>query len=578
MKAAFFVLFLLAVSFVSPAIAQVVVSSTSVKAPAAVTSTSVSSTLCDVALCSDTAVHPKTFNPASIVNYFGTDIGAFSFITSPTGVIWNTTKADSLTMGIPTVGGSSVPNTSVFFNSSHTAYQLSGAWGTLNMFFKQTQYRVKMSWDFNLNSPETVCFPFTAQGSIIQQSNRAGTLLPSIRTGTEIFDWSDISQSFSPSFTLNSLCLNLGIGATNIDPIALDGSAIHGCSSVTSCTVMLSTTSSPDVIILAFNLDRTGTLSFSDSASVLSFTLRSGPITAGSGNQYEYYAIASGTLTADVITITTTAANTFFEIIGYGISGANTGSPFDPNGALPDTQNNISLCPPSGGNNFPCVLNFSTSNANDFLTLACGGSGPSQTAGTGYTIIQTAQGSQTDSAQYKVVSASQSGITIQFGTAIGNANECIGDAIQQAAAANQPVLLTLLVNPSPSPEGGAIFKCAPNSTCFSAQMPTITTISSSTVVTIAASATTTFYIIAQEFSAYIWDGWSGETTYIQDTINRAQTVVVSSWTNSTLSKTLSANFVTPVTVIPTVSSDYSWLLLLPLVLLAIVLSIVRRRF
>src|ERR1700730_7522944 len=188
----------------------------------------------------------STFAPSTIPGYFGSDIGTFSTSTAPNGFTFSTSKSDSMMMGLPIVGGSPVINSLVYSNSSHTAYKLSGAYGTLNIFFKASQYSTKISIESNLASPQNVCLPFSSSNTIQQSSQ-------SIKAGNEVFRWSDIPSIYSPTLNGSNLCMSLPVGATNIDPIALDGSGSAGCSSPCALlAVTLTTSSTNDILIVYF--------------------------------------------------------------------------------------------------------------------------------------------------------------------------------------------------------------------------------------------------------------------------------------------------------------------------------------
>jgi hypothetical protein len=433
-----------------------------------------------VALCNSPNPQNATFNPATVANYFGQDLGQFALKTAPSGFTWATNMTtDFMKMGIPTVGGSAVPNSLVYYNSSHTAYQLSGSFGSLSVFFKQAQYRVKISIHASLLSAQTVCLPFSSPNPITQQSTQRSLtdptviLLPSIKSGIEVFDWSDIIIG-SPAWSslINSLCLSLPMGTTNIDPLALDGSASNSCSNVSSCTVTLTTTSTPDVIIVQCNcFYSSSTFTISD-GSTLSWTQRANQCydpqncTNGNPRAIEWCAIASGTLTGDVITISGNAGS-YIGLIAFGVSGANTsgcsnGNSFDSGGSTFPVLDNLE-CTVTG---YACVYNISTGNANDFLfhleysdtTITT--TGGSCDASTCTQIKKVAFAGTTMSNQYLIVSSTQSGINLQDGTGQGGcANptcttafiESFGDAIKQSASTvTQPIKITTLTAGAPS--------------------------------------------------------------------------------------------------------------------------------
>lgn len=546
----------MAVGFV-PILGQVVSPvSTTIKAPVSTSISSTSTSQCQVSLCFTSTPQNSTFNPASIPNYFGTDIGTFSTTLAPSGFSFSTAPSDSLTMQVPTygIGNSPFPNTVVWYNSTQMAWLISpAAGGHVNVYFKGSQYQSKVSIHTNLVSAQTLCIGFTSpnpivQGSFVNQTTQTKQFLPSVRAGNEVFDWGDIPATYSPSwnFPTSAMCMNLPIGITNIDPLALDGSATNACNNTITCAATLTTTTSPDVIIVSAGLYLdSSTFSIADTSSLTWSVRVTSDLAADTRQVREYCAIAAGILTTDVITITGPAGS-YFALVAFGVSGANTGgcsgSTYDNNAGMPYTDHTDAACPLSGaGGNNPCIPSFSTSNANDFIFLSSitGADTYCATGDTGFTAINScATGGVNSDLAYKIVSATQSAVLLKYGNNYVNAPQrwaTIGDAIKQAGAVNQPYLFTLIVNPSPSPEGGAIFIGA------------ATTISSTSVLTVAAGSTSTYTLTAQEFAGYIYSNplWSGATAVIQDTINPTQTAVLAATSTTTQSATLTAKFTTP---------------------------------
>lgn len=112
-------------------------------------------------------------------------------------------------------------------------------------------------------------------------------------------------------------------------------------------------------------------------------------------------------------------------------------------------------------------------------------------------------------------------------------------------------------------------------------MPTVnnapTTILSSSTFTMTCCTTNTLTAIAAEWASYTFNGWSGATTWIQNTLDPTQTITYSSFAVSTLTSTLTASFSSATGGGSAPSSpDYTWLLLLPFILLAIVIVLRRR--
>lgn len=215
-------------------------------------------------------------------------------------------------------------------------------------------------------------------------------------------------------------------GAASGGTPAIDGTNTAGGSGVS--TVALTTTQSNDVIIVTVggaNISTAGA-GITVSGCSLSWTQKSFSNDGTSGREVQlWYAVAATPLSACTITATANGAWTLTGITAMGISGANTTTPFDPNGASSATAN--------GATSNPTVSGISTSNANDILIggVVAAGSGP-PTAGSGFTQLWNS-GAVTPvlASEYEVVSATQSGISLTFGGLSG------GSAWAMLAAAVQ---------------------------------------------------------------------------------------------------------------------------------------------
>jgi len=378
--------------------------------------------------------------------------------------------------------------------------------------------------------PASVCDSLSHQ--IIKNGSKI-TIGPCTKQcfGTGCFDWTKDAASYNNVTKIVTFTLSPGFA---IDPLALDGSGTGSCGSSTTCTVTLTTSNINDVIIVSCGCyTSTTTFTIADVAGLTWTSRASTGNFGGNTKELEWYAIATGTLSADVITITG-CGGCYYGIVANGVTGADVSSPptsvFDGHANVPLTDNNDAGCPTSGGNFYPCVTGFSTSNADDFIEVSCSDTGNNDIgAGTGMTLIGQNFGQpQNGYAEYKIVSSAQTAQTFSFDTTyIGNTYGCIADAIKQNSGAAAPRILVLKVN---TVSGGGI--C-----CITAS----STISSSTTLTY--SSNTTFAVTAEEFASYIWFGWAGATTLIGDTINPVQTVTISSPTlTTTVSDTLTAQF------------------------------------
>lgn len=195
--------------------------------------------------------------------------------------------------------------------------------------------------------------------------------------------------------------------------LALDGNG-HGNTSTTTVTATITTAQSNDLIVAVCS-DPGGVPTIADTA-LLTWTPRTGsPFSGGGHTIYYWTAVAASPLAADVVTVT--AAATFHTLDVFGISGANTSSPFDGSvvQATPD----------------PVLI--STSNANTFIFGASSAGTGNPTAGSGFTLIS---GADFQGVEYKVVSSTQTNLSVGWTTGSGNDHIIIADAIVQAASAD----------------------------------------------------------------------------------------------------------------------------------------------
>src|SRR5712692_6638399 len=217
--------------------------------------------------------------------------------------------------------------------------------------------------------------------------------------------------------------------------LALDGHATGGVSNLTSFTVSLTTTNATDVIIAnvtMFASPATIAVSSLNSTNLPSsgWTRRIQRQNSGSESEEEWWTKSSQTLSAESITVTLNASG-FANASIFGVSGANTTSPFDPNLTSPVSGTLGSLT----------VTGVTTTNANDFLfELGGDDGGGAVTAGaiggTTATIIDDVNANPQDCyTEFRIVSATQSSISYAFTGTPGGTPNCFADAIQQASAA-----------------------------------------------------------------------------------------------------------------------------------------------
>ncbi|HMK94827.1 MAG TPA: hypothetical protein VK536_05430, partial [Candidatus Limnocylindrales bacterium] len=138
--------------------------------------------------------------------------------------------------------------------------------------------------------------------------------------------------------------------------------------------------------------------------------------TSASASQclYVYYAV-TGTQTGSFTITVTMSASDNYCVQAFGITGANTATPFDSNSNLPAKASGTS-------SSLPTVTGVYTSNANDMI-LAFEGqtSGATQTAGTSFTapaaLLNNANGLG-NNVEYEMVSQTQSNVGVSFGTSV----------------------------------------------------------------------------------------------------------------------------------------------------------------
>jgi hypothetical protein len=291
----------------------------------------------------------------------------------------------------------------------------------------------------------------TAQASVCDSKSHVvnGQTVPpcnSQQFSQTAFSWGAIT---TPSYnnathvlTANSTVSLVSGASFPFDPLAIDGSAYCVESSGGTCTTTTLTTShSPDVIIVMEH--STGNYCTAPTGTGLSFSLRVNNHAGDGDCVAEYYAIASSTYSH---TLVCNWSGSYAEgCTAFGISGANTASPFDANSAIPCSSNGN-----SGSSNIPsCTI--STSNAADFIiTMVSEGNSHTFTPPSGYTNIGGCSGSRYCDA-YGVVSSTYSGFALSWSSLGDTFWVNVVDAIQQASSG---VTTTLTFSPSVSLSAG----------------------------------------------------------------------------------------------------------------------------
>jgi hypothetical protein len=114
------------------------------------------------------------------------------------------------------------------------------------------------------------------------------------------------------------------------------------------------------------------------------------------------------------ITVTTTASSSAGVVVAFGVNGANTSSPFDPNSSLPASGNSV------------MNVSINTSNANDFILGIWNGASSGTGVGSGFTAIEDVSICGTE---YQIVSVKETGFDVSFSR---SGYIVVGDAIRAA--------------------------------------------------------------------------------------------------------------------------------------------------
>jgi flagellin-like protein len=250
-------------------------------------------------------------------------------------------------------------------------------------------------------------------------------------------------RATTPTATSNQYYVPVTITNNAVETLSIDGPTTSSFSTTNAAAFGITTVDSNDIIVvLVTNEDTTNhvlrTVN-SVTATGLTFAKRSGGSigTSPYSDAEVWWALAASPLNTVDITVTLSGATDDCSIVAFGVNGANTASPWDPNASLPKVATATTA-------SIPSVSGVSTNTANDMILGFTGvlssadAAFPTETSGSGFALAAPAQvnaggtGRSEAAAEYKIVSAMQSSITVPFGTTTDAADNWImvGDAIQ----------------------------------------------------------------------------------------------------------------------------------------------------
>lgn len=209
--------------------------------------------------------------------------------------------------------------------------------------------------------------------------------------------------------------------------LAIDGTPVTATpANAASGTVTFTVPSTNDVIVLFIKNTTGATVSTITDVSNLTWAKRK-QVAVGGGvlNAEEWYAVSSTTQTSDVVTVNFSGATTGIRLSVLGVSGANTGTPFDTNVSLPGSNTTSAAT--------SLAATISTTNANDMLISST----YIVTSGTitrpsGFSSAISV-GSFADISN-QIVSSTQSSLAVTYNYSNSTAAAMIVDAIQAASA------------------------------------------------------------------------------------------------------------------------------------------------
>ena len=248
--------------------------------------------------------------------------------------------------------------------------------------------------------------------------------------------------------------------ATSSSPLSLDGEASGSANSIAVTTGTLTVSKPKDVIYLTAAIDNsTNSISSITNSGASLFWIQRAVATYGTNTRIEtWYAISSTVFSGTVTVSLTSSVKCAVKV--FGISGAKTPNPFDPNLSSPIS---------GAGNGVSMSVTLSTLNSNDFIigALAAEVTGSETvTYGAGFISI----GSQANiepingAAEYAVATTKQNALSVSFSASKTTDWAMIGDAVQQAPSVivqNTDFFVQTLTGSFTIAPGASAFLCSP---------------------------------------------------------------------------------------------------------------------
>jgi hypothetical protein len=249
------------------------------------------------------------------------------------------------------------------------------------------------------------------------------------------------------------LTTSLTGSAFGFDPNPNSHGIAHGGSGSASVSLVITTTNPSDVVYACAYTENTGiSLSISDTGGLV-WTVR-GTVSSSSGGEMRcWFAVSSGALSGDTITVNAPGNSAGLNEEIFSVSGANTASPFDPN---------LGSAVLNSGSGTSSSVSITTTSSNDLIVGMIGLSGGpgSINPGSSFTLLDnTLHGSASSADEYRAVTATQSGLGVDFSwsgnsgwvaTADAFTSGSSGATIKVGASATDTAALTGGSNPTGS--------------------------------------------------------------------------------------------------------------------------------